>query len=71
MTVPASLAMQVKRLLRVPQNPTTPRYGAEPHRNPTYETAHSGKPVSHVKGMENSLSAASVRASWTVGAFSR
>jgi len=43
----------------------------DPHRNPTDETAHSGTLVMRVKGTENSRSAASMRVSWAVGAFSR
>jgi hypothetical protein len=43
---------------------------ADPHRNPTDETAHSGTLVMRVKGTENSRSAASMRVSWAVGAFS-
>jgi hypothetical protein len=42
-----------------------------PHRNPTDETAHSGTLVIRVKGTENSRSAAWMRVSWAVGAFSR
>ncbi len=42
---------------------------ADPHRNPTDETAHSGTLVMPVKGTENSRSAASMRVSWAVGAF--
>src|SRR5580693_2927895 len=44
---------------------------ADPHRNPTDETAHSGTLVMRVKGTENSRSAASMRVSWAVGVFSR
>ena len=44
---------------------------ADPHRNPTDETAHSGTLVMRVKGTENSRSPASMRVSWAVGAFSR
>ena len=43
----------------------------DPHRNPTDETAHSGTLVMRVEGTENSRSAASMRVSWAVGAFSR
>jgi hypothetical protein len=42
---------------------------ADPHRNPTDETAHSGTLVIRVKGTENSRSAASMRVSWAVGVF--
>ena len=42
---------------------------ADPHRNPTDETAHSGTLVMGVKGTENSRSAASMRVSWAVGVF--
>ena len=51
----------------------TPQVGdtaADPHRNPTDETVHSGTLVMHVKGTENSRSAASMRVSGAVGAFS-
>jgi hypothetical protein len=44
---------------------------ADPHRNPTDETAHSGTLVMPLKGTRNSWSAASMRVSWAVGAFSR
>ena len=44
---------------------------ADPHRNPTDETAHSGTLVMRVKDTENSRSAASMRVSWAVGGFSR
>ena len=44
---------------------------ADPHRNPTDETAHSGTLVMHVKDTRNSQSAASMRVSWAVGAFPR
>jgi len=44
---------------------------ADPHRNPTDETAHSGTLVMRVKGTENSRSTASMRVSRAVGAFSR
>ena len=37
---------------------------ADPHRNPTDETAHSGTLVMRVKDTENSRSAASMRVSW-------
>jgi hypothetical protein len=53
------------------RNPTSPRPGGDPHRNPTDEAAHSGTLVVRVKGTENSRSAASMRVSWAVGAFSR
>ena len=52
----------------------TPQLGdtaADPHRNPTDETAHSGTLVMRVKGTENSRSAASMRVSWAVGVFSK
>jgi hypothetical protein len=42
---------------------------ADPHRNPTDETAHSGTLVMRVKGTENSRSSASMRVSWAAGAF--
>jgi hypothetical protein len=42
---------------------------ADPHRNPTDETAHSGTLVMRVKDTENSRSAASMRVSWAVGGF--
>jgi hypothetical protein len=42
---------------------------ADPHKNPTDETAQSGTLVMRVKGTENSRSAASMRVSWAVGAF--
>jgi hypothetical protein len=58
-----------------PVSPTeTPQVGdtvADPQGNPTDETAHSGTLVMRVKGTENSRSAASMRVSWAVGAFSR
>jgi hypothetical protein len=44
---------------------------ADPHRNPTDETAHSGTLVMPVKRTENSRSATSMRVNWAVGAFSR
>jgi hypothetical protein len=44
---------------------------AVPHRNPTDETAYSGTLVMRVKGTENSRSAALMRVSGAVGAFSR
>src|SRR6185437_5277807 len=54
--------------LRVPQACDTV---ADPHRNPTDETAHSGTLVMPVKGTENSRSAAYMRVSWATKAFSR
>ena len=51
----------------------TPQLGdsvADPHRDPTDETAHSGTIVIRVKDTENSRSAASMRVSWAVGVFS-
>src|SRR6185437_12149173 len=42
---------------------------ADPHRNPTDETAHSGTLVIRVKGTENSRSAAYMRVSWATEAF--
>src|SRR6266849_890645 len=57
---------------REPQrNPTIRDMAANPHRNPTNETAHSGALVIHVKGTENSRSAAPMRVSWAFGAFPR
>jgi len=59
----------------VSASPTeTPQLGdtaADPHRNPTDETAHSGTLVMRVNGAENSRSAASMRVIWAIGAFSR
>jgi hypothetical protein len=42
---------------------------ADPHRNPTDETAHSGTLVMRVKDTENSRSAAYTPVSWAVGGF--
>ena len=44
---------------------------ADPHRNPTDQTADFGTLVMRVKGTENSQSAAYMRASWAAGASSR
>ena len=44
---------------------------ADPHRNPTDETAHSGTLVMRVKGTENSRPAAWMRVSWAAEAFAR
>ena len=43
---------------------------ADPDRNPTDETAHSGTLVMRVKCTENSRSPAWMRVNWAVGAFS-
>ena len=44
---------------------------ADPHRNPTDETAHSGTLVMRVKRTKDSRSAAWMRVSWAIGVFSR
>ena len=59
------------KAVRAHRNPQARDTAADPHRNPTDETAHSGTLVMRVKGTENSRSAASMRVSWAVGAFSR
>ena len=59
-------------LLATPtETPQLSDTAADPHRNPTDETAHSGTLVMRVKDTENSRSAASMRVSWAVGGFSR
>ena len=65
------LGWTAQGFLRAHRNPQLRDAAAGPHRNPTDETTHSGTLVMRVKGTENSRSAAPMRVSWTVGAFSR
>ena len=71
-SVPVPVGQASQGALASPtETPQVRDTAADPHRNPTDETAHSGTLVMRVKGTENSRSAASMRVSWAVGAFSR
>ena len=72
MPVPGDKPSQAKGTHASPtETPQVRDTVADPHRNPTDETAHSGTLVMRVKGTENSRLAAPMRVSWAVGAFSR
>src|SRR5580693_3428415 len=67
----AEAAGPVRASASLTETPQLSDTAADPHRNPTDETAHSGTFVMRVKDTENSRSAASMRVSWAVGGFSR